>query len=82
MGNTTRKMSQARYESLLLDRAHSRRRWENQPAVDVRLKDLDREEILRTRDEAIRGRRISAGTGMDPGEVLDRLGLQRDGVLT
>jgi ATP-dependent DNA helicase RecG len=34
IGNTTRKMSQERYESLLLNRAHARRRWENQSAVD------------------------------------------------
>ena len=31
-GSTTRKMAQERYEGLLLERAHSRRRWENQVA--------------------------------------------------
>jgi ATP-dependent DNA helicase RecG len=75
-------MPQDRYESLLLDRAHARRRWENQPAVDVRLEDLDREEILRTRQAAIEQRRISAGTSTDIGDILDRLGLRRDGVIT
>ena len=54
-------------------RAHSRHRWENQPAIDVRLEDLDREEILRTRQAAIERRRISADTGMDVGDILDRL---------
>lgn len=44
--------------------------------------DLDHEEILRTRDDAIRFRRISAGTSLDVGVVLDRLGLRRDGELT
>ncbi|MBI5525229.1 MAG: putative DNA binding domain-containing protein [Deltaproteobacteria bacterium] len=82
VGNTTRKMSQARYEALLLQRSHETRRWENAPAVRVRLKDLDREEILRTRDEAIRQRRISAGTSMDVGDILDRLGLRIDGKIT
>ena len=82
VGNTTRKMTQARYEALLLQRAHARRRWENQPAVSVRLTDLDREEVLRTREVAIQQRRISAGTGAAIGDILDRLGLRRDGVIT
>lgn len=30
VGNTTRKMSQEKYDRLLLQRAHSKRRWENQ----------------------------------------------------
>lgn len=82
VGNTTRRMSQERYETLLLERAHARRRWKNQPAVDVRLKDLDREEILRTRELAIQQRRISAETSRDIGDILDRLGLRRNGVIT
>ena len=82
IGSTTRKMSQKRYETLLLERAHARRRWENQPAVGVRLKDLDREEILRTRELAIQQGRISAGTSRKVEDVLDRLGLRQDGVLT
>jgi len=82
VGSTTRRMPQAKYEGLLLDRAHARRRWENQSAVDVKLKDLDREEILRTREEAIRQRRISAGTGTNIGDILDRVGLRRNGTIT
>jgi ATP-dependent DNA helicase RecG len=82
VGTTTSRMPQERYESLLLERAHARRRWENQPAVDVRLEDLDQEEILQTREAAVRHRRISAGTSADVGDILDRLGLRRDGVIT
>lgn len=41
--------------------SQSRLRWENHPAVGVRLEDLDREEILRTRQAAIEKRRLSAG---------------------
>ncbi|MBN2491775.1 MAG: hypothetical protein JXQ29_13090, partial [Planctomycetes bacterium] len=37
---------------------------------------------MRTREDAIRHRRISAGTSMDVGEILDRLGLRVDGELT
>jgi hypothetical protein len=50
--------------------------------VGVRLKDLDREEILRTRATAIEQRRVSAGTSMDVGDILDRLGLRVDGEVT
>ncbi len=32
VGSTTRKMSQERYEKLLLERGHAKRRWENLPA--------------------------------------------------
>lgn len=80
--STTSVIPQERYEQLLLERAHARRRWENQPAVDITLDHLDHEEILRTREAAIRQRRISAGTSTDVGDILDRLGLRRDGVIT
>lgn len=79
---TTSVMPQERYDALLLERSHARRRWENQPAVDVTLEDLDREEVLRTRDAGVRQRRISAETSTDVGDILDRLGLRRAGVVT
>ena len=82
VGSTTTVMSQEEYARLLLNRNHSRYRWENQPAVGVRLEDLDREEILRTRQIAIEQRRLSAGTSMDVGDILDRLGLRVDGEVT
>lgn len=82
VGSTTTSMAQEEYARLLLDRNHSRHRWENQPAEGVRLEDLDHEEILRTRATAIEQRRLSAGTSMDVGDILDRLGLRIDGQLT
>jgi ATP-dependent DNA helicase RecG len=78
VGSTTTVMSQEEYGRLLLDRNHSRHRWENQPAAGVRVEELDREEILRTRATAIEQRRLSAGTTMDVGDILDRLGLRSD----
>jgi len=81
LGNTTRRMSQERYGELLLERAHARRRWENLPAVDTGIEALDQEEILRTREAAVQNRRISAATALDAGDVLDRLGLRRGGVI-
>ncbi len=82
VGNTTRRMPQAKYERLLVERGHARRRWENLPAEGLALKDLDRKEILRTRELAIQQNRISPDTRQDIGEILDRLRLRVDGVLT
>jgi ATP-dependent DNA helicase RecG len=82
VASTTRRMSQARYERLLIERGHAKRRWENLPAEGLALKDLDRKEILRTRELAIQQNRISPDTRRDVGEILDRLGLRVDGVLT
>lgn len=82
VGSMTTVMSEDEYARLLLDRNHSRHRWENQPAAGVGLEDLDREEILRTRATAIEQRRLSAGTSMDVGDILDRLGLRIEGQVT
>ncbi|MBI2191316.1 MAG: hypothetical protein HYU36_04960 [Planctomycetes bacterium] len=75
-------MPQAKYERLLVERGHAKRRWENLPAEGLTLKQLDRKEILRTRELAIQQSRISPDTGRDIGEILNRLGLRIDGVLT
>ncbi|MCC7519888.1 MAG: putative DNA binding domain-containing protein [Verrucomicrobiae bacterium] len=82
VGSTTRRMPQAKYERLLVERGHAKRRWENLPAEGLALKELDRREILRTRELAIQQNRISPDTGRDVGEILDRLGLRVGGVLT
>jgi len=82
VGSTTRRMPQAKYERLLVERGHAKRRWENLSAEGLTLKDLDRKEILRTRELAIQQNRISADTSRDSGEILDRLGLRVRGVLT
>jgi ATP-dependent DNA helicase RecG len=82
VGSTTRRMPQGKYERLLIERGHAKRRWENLPAEGLALKDLDRREILRTRELAIQQNRISPGMSRDIGEILDRLGLRVNGVLT
>jgi ATP-dependent DNA helicase RecG len=82
VGSTTRKMSQDTYERLLLERGHAKRRWENLPAEGLALKKLDRNEILRTRELAIQQSRISPETSRDIGDVLDRLGVRANGILT
>lgn len=79
IGSTTTTMSQDEYSRLLLDRNHSRHRWENRPAVGIRHEDLDHEEILRTRQTAIEQRRLSAGTSMGVDDILDASGCASTG---
>ncbi|MBU0651782.1 MAG: ATP-binding protein, partial [Proteobacteria bacterium] len=57
-GSTTQRIPQQRYERMLLERMHAKHRWENQPAEGISLKDLDRSEITRTVEEAIRRQRM------------------------
>jgi ATP-dependent DNA helicase RecG len=82
VASTTRRMAQTKYDKRLLDRAHATWRWEDEPVGGLTLKDLDRKEILRTRELAIQHNRISVDTSRDIGEILDRLGLRVGGVLT
>ncbi len=82
VGSTTRRMPQVKYERMLVERGHARRRWENLPAEGLAIKDLDRKEILRTRELAIQQNRISPDTNRNLGEILDRLGLRIGGMLT
>lgn len=53
VGSTTSAMPQARYEALLLERAHGHSRWENAPASDVSPEDLTREHSSHPRNPFI-----------------------------
>ena len=81
VANTTRKMSQERYEALLLDRAHSRRRWENQVADEITIKDIDREEATRIVEAARSSGRLVGPVGRSLPDLLDRLSVRRKGQL-
>jgi ATP-dependent DNA helicase RecG len=81
VGTTTSLMSQGRYQSLLLERAHARRRWENEAAPGFGIDDLDHDEILRTVRLGIEAGRLPESTGKDIGDILDRLQLRKDGQL-
>ena len=81
IGNTTRRMSQERFEALLLDRAHSRRRWENQIADEITIKDIDREEVSRIIEAARSTGRLVGPVGRSKPELLDRLGVRHKGRL-
>lgn len=81
VGTVTSVMPQERYQSLLLERAHARSRWENAVAPGMGLHDLDQEEILRTVRLGIEAGRLPESTARDLGDILDRLQLRRDGRL-
>ena len=78
IGSTTSVMPQDRYQSLLLERAHARHRWENEVASGVTLDGVDHEEILRTVRLGIEAGRLPESTGSDIGDILDRLQLRRN----
>ena len=81
VGNTNLSMSRDEYNQILFERMHSEQRWENQPAADWSVNDLDIAEIHRTVDEAIRrGRAEDPGT-RDPEALLRGLGLIKGGAL-
>ena len=80
-GTTTAVMPQDMYQQLLLNRAHSKNRWENSAATEFELTDLDREEILKTVRTGIAAGRLPESTGTDPVDVLDRLGLRTKGII-
>jgi len=79
VGSTTRRMPQAKYERLLLDRAHGTRRWENEPAEGVELRDIDREEVFRIVEAAKSVGRLVGPVGTRLADVLERLKLRRNG---
>lgn len=79
VASTTRRMSQEAYEKLLLERAHSRRRWENQSADEISPKDIDREEVFRIVGIARSVGRLVGPVGRSTPDILARLGLFKDG---
>jgi ATP-dependent DNA helicase RecG len=81
IGNTSPKMSRDEYNRVLIERFHGERRWETEPAEGWTPDDLDRTEIVRTIEEAIRRGRLEDPGTRDPLELLRGLGLVRDGML-
>lgn len=78
VGSTTSAMPQKTYQRFLMERAHSRHRWENQPAEYYNIDTLDKEEILRTVRLGIEAGRLPESTESNIPDILDRLGLRRD----
>lgn len=75
---TTIRMTQHRYEQMIIERDHLNHPWEQSFAEDYTLQDLDQEEIRRTIDQAIRANRLPTIAIQAPlEETLANLGLLR-----
>ena len=80
--STTTTMPASTYEHLLLERDGTRHRWESFLNEDLKLSDMDNEEILKTVRLGIENGRLPESTGTDVPTILEKLDLMRDGVLT
>lgn len=81
VGNTTLAMSVHEYRKAVLESIHKERRWENEPAADWSIEDLDLQEILRTVTLAIHLGRMDDPVTREPEEILRGFRLVEDGVL-
>lgn len=81
VGNTTTNMADEKYRQLVLEQMHPKDTWENRPAPDWSIDDLDVPEIQRTVTEAVRLKRMPETASIEPGEALRGLQLYTDGVL-
>lgn len=81
METTTEVMPQTLYQQLLLERASAFRRWENTVASGVDISHLDQEEIIRTARLGIAEGRLPESAVTNTADILDRLGLRKDGEL-
>lgn len=81
VGNTNEVMTQAAYDSLLLEKLHSEQRWENQLAPGWTIADLDEQEIRLTVADAVSTSRLEDPGSLDPHDLLRGLGLLKDGML-
>jgi ATP-dependent DNA helicase RecG len=78
----TDKMSQHRYEQLLVKRGQLNHSWEEVIAYDYKLSDLSHEEIYKTVADGIRENRIPASAQReDIPQILERLNLTIEGNL-
>jgi ATP-dependent DNA helicase RecG len=77
VGNSTLTLNSEQYNALLLERLHAVQRWENEIAVGWTVADLDKTEITRTLEEAIRRGRVEEPGTRDTLEVLRGLALTK-----
>jgi ATP-dependent DNA helicase RecG len=77
VGNSTKEMSREEYNALLFERLHAVQRWENEVAAGWTVEQLDRTEITRTLEEAIRRGRVEEPGTRDTFEVLRGLSLTK-----
>ncbi len=81
VGNTNELLSSAAYANLLMEKMHTEHRWENRPAPDWTVADLDEHEVRLTVDEAVRTGRLDTPGSQRLDDLLRGLGVAKDGAL-
>ena len=80
--STTIRMTQHRYEQMLVERGHLKYAWDELPAVGYTITDLNHEEIQKTISQGIEANRLSAEALYESiPHVLKRLQLIKDGII-
>ena len=79
--SATTTMPQTAYNDLLLQRDGNRYRWELLENRNLTLQDLDANEVLKTVRLGIECGRLPEDTGTDVPVILEKFGLQKNGVL-
>lgn len=80
-GTSTQRMPQGQYQQQLLNRTSNSRRWETAVATNVRLEELDKEQVLRTARQGISAGRLPETTVLESDDILERLSILVDGKL-
>ena len=76
------KMDFHEYNRMLFERIHNEQRWENQPAKDWTIEDLNIDELRNTIAEAVRVGRLTEPESRKPEDLLLGLGLlDNDGIM-
>ncbi|MGH7441133.1 MAG: AlbA family DNA-binding domain-containing protein, partial [bacterium] len=81
IGSTVSVRPQVTYQRLLLERMHSKRRWENETAEGVAPADLDQAELQAFFNAAVARGSLPQAEGEEVGQKLERLGLMFEGRL-
>jgi ATP-dependent DNA helicase RecG len=79
--SVTTTMPQSRYAELIMKREECMHGWETYPNVELKLTDLDEEEIQKTVRLGIECGRLPETTGNDIPTILEKLDVLDDGVL-
>ncbi|MBI4735028.1 MAG: putative DNA binding domain-containing protein [candidate division NC10 bacterium] len=78
VGNTTQRMSRAEFDRRVVRRLERNVPWDRWIAPEWRVRDLQRDEIHRTIEEAVEAKRLTGALGEKPETVLRRLELVTD----
>lgn len=79
--SVTSTMPQSKYNELLLKREETRHSWETYPNPELKLSDLDEEEIRKTVRLGIESGRLPETTGNEIPGILEKLNILENGIL-